>query len=65
MNLRLDIFVSKLGELFGFERINPDKAYSILSKNEFNIRKAFTLVKKNIGFYKKHFQNGQLFNGQT
>jgi len=48
-------FNKKLKEIFKCSEINQEKVYATLCKNNFELRKAVTLVKKNTSFYRKYF----------
>jgi hypothetical protein len=48
-------FNRKLKEIFKCSDINQEKVYATLAKNNFEMRKAVTLVKKNTSFYRKYF----------
>lgn len=55
VNQMMNEFNRKLREIFKCSEINQEKVYATLCKNNFELRKAVTLVKKNTAFYRKYF----------
>lgn len=51
----IEEFTMKLREIFNYKDINQEKVYATLCKNNFEMRKVVTLVKKNVSFYRKYF----------
>jgi hypothetical protein len=53
---KISLFSINVKNLFGFAEVKQEKIFSTLCKNDFDTRKAFTLIKKNRAFYRKYFQ---------